>query len=294
MKTLINCRVILPAVAGLAALVTTATAWAAGCVQGPEGTANPIVFAKGKQSCEAISGYVGCTVTKGDGSCDILDPDDNSLITTITSTVESDGSLTWASTGPGKVFAGGLNGASAGNACVLFYPSGEGSTQSGIGYDTALDGEDPVYTNVQESFFCTDLNAEIVTTEPDVQPCSIVGIDEGGDTCATAVVGAVVEVWTPTYDENGAVTGTELQQCVCDDGGNATVNIYPCNLSGTDDGDPGTLENCFDPVKGDVEAPTIIEYFPDAKRCKTSGGTRSCDCIDNPFTTCNECTSVCS
>lgn len=297
MKMLTNCRGILPAVAGLLALGATATAWAAGCIQGPDGTAKPVVFAKGKQACESIQGYTGCIVVKGGGSCNILDPADDRVLTTVKSTIETDGSMTWSSSGPAQVFAAGQNGAPGGNACVFFHPDGEGTDQFLLGFNTAADGEDVVYANVQEAFFCTDLGEEIVTTDTDVQLCSTTDIDPQDTTCNISTLGTIVDVWTPTYDENNKVNGTIQKGCVCDkdeNGNTVQVNIYPCNLSGVNDGDPSTLENCFDPAKGDVQAPITLEYFPDAKRCKTSGGTRTCDCVDNPFTACNECTDVCS
>jgi len=300
MKILTSCRFILPAVAGLMAFGATATAWGAECIQGPDGTANPILFAKGKQGCDTINGYVGCVIDDGDGSCDIRDPADNSVITTVTSTADTESGLTWTSSGPGKVFSVALNGITQGNACVFFYPGGEGTEQSGLGYNTSADIENPDYTNLQEAYFCTDLNAEIVTTEPDLQPCKTIDPDGSNPIdlidavdCGALADGTVVEVWTPLFDgTTGAVTGQEMQQCICNDGGTAG-GVYPCNLDGMDDGDPNTSEFCFTKPNGDVEVSLTVEFFPDAKRCKTSGGTRSCDCIDNPFTTCNECAGEC-
>jgi hypothetical protein len=299
MNILTNYRSVLAAAAGLVTLGATAMVWGASCIQGPDGTAGPIVFAKGKQSCDTISGYVGCKIDDGNGSCEIRDPADNSLITTITSTTDIESGLTWTSSGPGKVFSTALNGITQGNACVFFYPSGEGHEQSGIGYNTGDDNENPSYTNLQEAFFCTDLNAEIVTTEPELQPCVLYGSGGGtidlieGVDCGNFADGTIVEVYTPEIDgDTGEVTGQTIQQCICNDGGTAG-GVYPCNLSGIDDGDPSTVEGCFHKNNGDVEAPIIVEFFPDAKRCKTALGTRSCDCIDNPFTACNECAGEC-
>jgi len=302
MKVLTDFRAILPVVAGLLVLGASATAWSDGCIQGTDGTAGPIVFAKGKQSCDTIKGYVGCSIDKGVGSCDIKDPSDpTNVITTVTSSIGTDGALSWSSSGPGKVFAAGLNGIQSGNACVYFYTEGEGVSQSGIGYNTATSDATPTFTNLQESFFCTDLSAQVVTTEPDLKPCKTVDPNSENPidlidsvNCGALKDGTIVSVWTPTYDSaSGEVTGQDLQQCVCNDSDLVTGKVYPCNVSGVDDGDPDTLETCFLKENGDVQMPTLLQFYPDAKSCKTSLGTVSCSCIDNPFTACNECTGGC-
>ena len=263
MKFLTVCRVICRLVVGVAAIGVTATAWGTGCIQGPAGTANPILFAKGKQSCDTIYGYVGCTVDKGNGTCDIKDPVTNATLSTITSTINPvTGAMSWSSTGPAKVFAGGLNGIQSGNACVYFYPGGEGTTQYGLGFNTATSNTSPTYTNIQESYFCTDLNTEVVTTESDIQPCQSTnpagGLIEGVN-CGNFADGTIVSVWTPTYDASGAVTGSSLEQCYCNDN-DKVAGSYACNISGEDDGDPNTLEDCFSSKP--LGEPTLISTFP--------------------------------
>ena len=283
-------RVMLPGLAGLMALGAAPIVWGQGCIQGPSGTANPILFAKGAQSCATISGYTGCSVTKGTGTCDIVDAQGH-LLSTVTSTIEANGSITWSSSGPAKIFAAGLNGAQSGNACVYFYPNGEGSTQSGIGYNSSTSNTSPTYTNIQEAFYCTDLNAQVVTTESDIKACTQAnGATLPGADCSGQKDGTIISVWTPTYDTNGEVTGSTLGQCYCNDG-NDVQGSYACNLSGVDDGDPNTLEDCF--TSKPLGDPTLVQFFPDATSCSTKLGSTKCSCIDNPFTpTCNECTGA--
>jgi hypothetical protein len=298
----------LPAIAGLVTLVFTTMAWGAtGCITGLPDNDEPdvtAIFAKGKSECASLTGtsgltMVGCMVTKGSGTCDIKDADGN-VLTTVTSSISSDGSLSFTTAGPDgadpvPISWDIFNGIVSGNTCLFGSETGM-LNRDGHGFST--DGE--TYTgNAQEVWFCLDPGVEVAETEPELQPCVLYGSGGGtidlieGVDCGSFADGTIVEVYTPVIDEDsGDVTGQTLQQCICNDGGTAG-GVYPCNLSGVDDGDPSTVEGCFHKNNGDVEAPIIVEFFPDAKRCSTDGGTRSCDCIDNPFTACNECKGEC-
>jgi hypothetical protein len=100
--------------------------------------------------------------------------------------------------------------------------------------------------------------------------------------CDAVADGTVITLWDPTLapDHGG------FQQCVCNTGSTAvTVQCEP-NSSG----DPDNLA-CFGKDKGGLpEAPVTVELYRDPIYCYTIGGTRTCMCIDDPFTPLvNEC-----
>jgi hypothetical protein len=104
----------------------------------------------------------------------------------------------------------------------------------------------------------------------------------GGVVCRGLADGTVITAWDPAKppQEGG------YQQCVCNNGD--TAFTLAC--------DPGSGENpniiaCFGKNKGPLpEGPVTVEFFRNPISCTTIGGTRTCKCIDNPFTpTVNEC-----
>ncbi|MDH3911894.1 MAG: hypothetical protein OEU09_11405 [Rhodospirillales bacterium] len=94
--------------------------------------------------------------------------------------------------------------------------------------------------------------------------------------CDNARDGTVITLWDPTLppDDGG------YAQCICNIGGQS--GSAPCNPG--PDGIPDLLA-CFGKDKDALpEAPVSVDFFRDPVTCSTIGGTRSCECVDNPFT----------
>jgi hypothetical protein len=109
----------------------------------------------------------------------------------------------------------------------------------------------------------------------------VFGDSGGGVVCRGLADGTVIMAWNPLLppDRGG------FQQCVCNTGEKAVT--VACNPASG--GDPDFLA-CFGKDKGGLpEAPVLVELYRDPIYCSTSGGTRTCTCLDNPFTPENEC-----
>jgi hypothetical protein len=89
--------------------------------------------------------------------------------------------------------------------------------------------------------------------------------------CTPAADGTTISVWN--------VNNGQRPNCMCNAGRRAS--------SRSCDPGPGGERPCFGRIL--TEAPAIDERYADPVHCSTSGGTRDCKCIDNPFTTVNEC-----
>jgi hypothetical protein len=120
---------------------------------------------------------------------------------------------------------------------------------------------------------------------PDVLPdCSLEDspFPNVGVACELVADGTVISYWDPHSDEMNPA----FLACVCNSGGEGeSVQCSPDS-----NGDPDVQE-CFGKSRpiGLPEAPIVLELFGDPIYCSTSGGTRTCQCIDNPFTVVNEC-----
>lgn len=149
--------------------------------------------------------------------------------------------------------------------------------------DSMLRNQDPLTGTVlrMSSFaLCYGLPAAAATGEP-FPDCNAVGQGTngwlGGIDCGALADGTVVTLWQPIDGDD------QLFQCVCNDGGQAsTVSCDPT-------GDSGDLPACYSKDVGQPKATTIVEFDADPITCTTSGGTRTCKCVDNPFLPGNDC-----
>jgi hypothetical protein len=101
--------------------------------------------------------------------------------------------------------------------------------------------------------------------------------------CGEVADGTVVTLWQPqvTPDgEEGVNIDDRVYQCVCGD-----VTTAACDPTG----DGGALPPCYTKENGQPKATTTVEFDADPVTCTTSGGTRRCKCVDNPFLPGNDC-----
>ncbi|MGB5650424.1 MAG: hypothetical protein WBM59_10095, partial [Sedimenticolaceae bacterium] len=54
-------------------------------------------------------------------------------------------------------------------------------------------------------------------------------------------------------------------------------------------GDGGDLPPCYTKDRGQTKGTILVEFDVDPISCTTSGGTRRCKCVDNPFLPGNDC-----
>lgn len=99
----------------------------------------------------------------------------------------------------------------------------------------------------------------------------------GAIDCTVVGDGTVVTLWQPLLD------GDQFHQCVCND--SQTVFTTDCDPTGEN----GDLPACYRKEVGQPKATTVVEFDADPITCTTSGGDRTCKCVDNPFTAVNEC-----
>jgi hypothetical protein len=148
--------------------------------------------------------------------------------------------------------------------------------------DNLITNQDPITGEVipTASFaLCYGLpTTNAVTTEP-LPDCDSSG--EAGQeingwlgaiNCAASGItdGTVVTLWQPLE------SGDRVFQCICNEGGKASSR--PCSP------EADTPDACYSKDFGQPKATTIIEFDSDPIACTTSGGDRTCKCVDNPFT----------
>ncbi|MDH3413807.1 MAG: hypothetical protein OEM98_15155 [Gammaproteobacteria bacterium] len=161
---------------------------------------------------------------------------------------------------------------------ITWYPYGPAT----IVGDSRLTNQDPATGDIlQMSSFalCYGLpDTDNVSESEPFPDCSTVENGWlGGIDCGALADGTVVTLWRPT-DGND-----EFFQCVCNDGLQAsTVSCDPTGVS-------GDLPACYTKDVGQPKATTIVEFDADPVTCTTSGGTRTCKCVDNPFLPGNDC-----
>ena len=108
----------------------------------------------------------------------------------------------------------------------------------------------------------------------------------GAIDCTEVADGTVVTLWQPLDPDDPATGGASDRffQCVCNDSN--TVFTTDCDP----EGESGDLPACYSKENGQPKATTIVEFDADPITCTTSGGDRTCKCVDNPFTPLvNEC-----
>lgn len=165
---------------------------------------------------------------------------------------------------------------------ITWYPYGSATF---VG-DSKLTNQDPVTGTIlrMSSFaLCYGLpDTDSTSVSEPLPDCNTVdqGVPNGwlgGINCGELADGTVVTLWQPIEGDD------RLFQCVCNDGGQAaTVSCDPS-------GDSGDLPACYTKDVGQPKATTIVEFDADPITCTTSGGTRTCKCVDNPFLPGNDC-----
>jgi hypothetical protein len=165
---------------------------------------------------------------------------------------------------------------------ITWYPYGSATF---VG-DSRITNQDPATGNIlQMSSFalCYGLpGTDSASVSEPLPDCNAVDEDAtngwlGGIDCGELADGTVVTLWQPLGGDD------RLFQCVCNDGGLAST--VACDPTG----DSGDLPACYTKDVGQPKATTIVEFDADPITCTTSGGTRSCKCVDNPFLPGNDC-----
>jgi hypothetical protein len=162
---------------------------------------------------------------------------------------------------------------------VYLYPSGGVTEDFGLVLmDPNSDLDTGGLLGIERIVLCyglEDLQPDNPPPSASFPDCSLDVFPNVGVDCQGAADGTVVSYWDPNTNPNQP----DFRQCVCNTaGGGVTV---PCDPSGNSD-----ILECFGKDKPIAlpEAPIHVELFGDPVYCSTIGGTRTCTCIDNPFT----------
>lgn len=162
---------------------------------------------------------------------------------------------------------------------VYLYPSGGVVEDFGLVLIDPATGEKLPIARFALCYGLEDLVQEPSESLPD---CTLDVFPNVGVACDAAADGTVISFWDPHTDPRNP----DFRRCVCNNGGQGvSVQCDPATNGNPD------VQDCFNKDRPIAlpEAPITIELFGDPIYCSTIGGTRSCQCIDNPFTLENEC-----
>lgn len=166
---------------------------------------------------------------------------------------------------------------------ITWYPYGTMTRDA----DSRITNQDPYTGDVNPMArvaLCYGLPVTDITPEPETIPICDSAEDDGwlSVVCGTSENdGTVVTLWQPLENDD------RISQCVCNNGGSVET-IVECDPSNSVADE--VLGPCYDKSVGQPKATTVVEFDADPIICTTSGGDRTCKCVDNPFTPLiNEC-----
>lgn len=161
----------------------------AGCTQTAPG-AKTVAVVDGTAAC-VNAGQAGCSISNGTGSCQAFDGNGNPVFTA-TSSLDTQGRVSWSVTGPYKADTVLVAGANSGNTCGYFYDK-DTASGTGLGF-LKTNG---TYQGVQGVAVCSDLKADAPQAVLNVVPACPADIqaalDDGTIEGDFAIVGKVTD-----------------------------------------------------------------------------------------------------